>query len=160
MKRKATISECGKYRHDLYREWNNSKETMVWVMLNPYTADGSQDDNTIRKCIAYAKAWNYGSFHVVNLFDIRLTDSKELKKKENPFTHDCFQIALAKIKLCKGIVLCGWGNEGLIKERSQAFKQYMKFYNVKLFCLKTNKNGEPTHPLYLKKELTPVEYGR
>ena len=47
-------------------------------MLNPSTADETDDDPTIRRCIEFAKRDGYGGIHVVNLFAIRATDPKEL----------------------------------------------------------------------------------
>jgi hypothetical protein len=60
MKSNAVISECGRYRYRLYREWAQSERMpIMWVMLNPSTADASIDDPTIRRCIAFSKAWGY-----------------------------------------------------------------------------------------------------
>ena len=51
----AIISACGQYRYHLWRRWDELLPTMVWVMLNPSTADATEDDPTIRRCIGFAK---------------------------------------------------------------------------------------------------------
>jgi hypothetical protein len=53
-------------------------------MLNPSTADGKEDDPTIRRCIGFAKSWGNGSLEVVNLFGFRATDPKELLEVKDP----------------------------------------------------------------------------
>jgi hypothetical protein len=54
---------------------------LEWMMLNPSTADGTDDDATIRKCMKFARAWGYGGILVVNLLAWRETDSKLLKQR-------------------------------------------------------------------------------
>lgn len=44
------------------------------------------------------------------------------------------------------IVLC-WGNGGLHQGRS---KQVLELLQNDLYCIVTNKSGEPKHPLYIK----------
>jgi hypothetical protein len=50
----ATISPCGKYRYWLERKWGPGTP-QVFVMLNPSTADASEDDPTIRRCMGFAR---------------------------------------------------------------------------------------------------------
>jgi hypothetical protein len=75
--RGALLSEDGRYRYRLWRLWDDLAPVMVWVMLNPSTADADLDDPTIRKCIGFAKANRHGGIIVVNLFAWRATDPKE-----------------------------------------------------------------------------------
>jgi len=62
----ADVSECGRYRWSLRRSWmffgedgghRPGKGVCCFVMLNPSTADGTQDDPTIRRCINFAQSW-------------------------------------------------------------------------------------------------------
>lgn len=53
-------------------------------MLNPSKADASIDDPTLRRCISFAKFWDYGSLIVVNLFAFRTASPLELKKVDDP----------------------------------------------------------------------------
>ena len=56
----AAISDCGTYRYSLTREWAEGPR-LLFVMLNPSTADAEADDPTIRKCIGYAQREGFGS---------------------------------------------------------------------------------------------------
>ena len=66
MQRDACFSACGRYRWSLSRAWDAdlSKPWIAFIMLNPSTADAEQDDPTIRRCVAFAKAWGFGGLSV------------------------------------------------------------------------------------------------
>ncbi len=74
----AVLSPDGVYRYQLVREWDRARPRVAFLMLNPSTADATQNDPTIRKCIAFARSWGCGSLEVVNLFAFRATDPREL----------------------------------------------------------------------------------
>src|SRR5690606_19643797 len=67
----AVLSPDGRYRYQLWRTWDGAKAALGWVMLNPSTADASDDDPTIRRCISRAKAEGYGGILVCNLYAYR-----------------------------------------------------------------------------------------
>ena len=74
----AILSEDRKYRYILSRTWDETKPTVLFIGLNPSTADEKTDDPTIRKCINYAKCWGYGKILMANLFAFRNTILIEL----------------------------------------------------------------------------------
>jgi hypothetical protein len=66
IRRSADISACGRYRWWLRRSWDlwtpqgehvQGKGVCCFVMLNPSTADATQDDPTIRRCSRFARDW-------------------------------------------------------------------------------------------------------
>ncbi len=63
----AEISPCGRYRYRLGRAWGPAPRTMMFVMLNPSTADAYEDDPTIRRCVSFAKREGCTGIDVVNL---------------------------------------------------------------------------------------------
>ena len=70
LKTGAELSQCKNYRYALWRRWSEAP-AVLFVMLNPSTADESQDDATIRRCIAFAQQWGHGGIIVANLFALR-----------------------------------------------------------------------------------------
>ncbi|HDR1569813.1 TPA: DUF1643 domain-containing protein, partial [Pasteurella multocida] len=74
MNNNAIFSDCGTYRYVLWRIWDTLLPRITFIGLNPSTADESNDDPTIRRCINFAKKWGYGGIYMVNLFAYRSTD--------------------------------------------------------------------------------------
>jgi hypothetical protein len=55
-------------------------------------------------------------------------------------------------------VVCAWGNHGAHQERSKAVVKLLRDAGVKVHVLRTNANGEPAHPLYLRGDLKPQSW--
>ncbi|WP_248928653.1 DUF1643 domain-containing protein [Paenibacillus hamazuiensis] len=156
MKREAILK--GEYRYRLAREWEEGKPRIVWVMLNPSTADHLTDDNTISKCITYSKRWGFGSLEVVNLFAYRSTDPKNLHLCDNPVGDDNDSYILESIRDTP-MVIAAWGEHGRIRNRGKQVLELIRSAGVKVYALKKLKNGEPGHPLYLSNNVQPVLFG-
>lgn len=157
MIRSAWISECGQYRYHLLREWNPHDAKLTFCMLNPSTADGSVDDATIRRCMAFAKREGFGGIVVVNLFALRSTDSAALRTHPDPIgpQGDAVFRFLAKEQQGRKVVL-GWGADpAATPERVRAVTTLLREGGCTLRCLGITKDGHPRHPLYLRSD-TPV----
>jgi hypothetical protein len=143
VKSDAQFSECRKYRYALWRIWDESKPYVMFIGLNPSTADESEDDPTIKRCVDFAKSWGYGGLCMTNLFAYRSTDPAKLQIEQDPigFENDNWLRNLSK---SAGVVVAAWGNGGAYLGRSKEVTSMIK--NLK--CIKLNKTGEPAHPLY------------
>ncbi len=149
----ATFSDCRKYRYGLSRTWNGKKKTILFIGLNPSTANEKIDDPTIRRCINYAQNWGYGSLLMVNLFAYRATMPSELKNVKNPIGNDN-DLQIIELSKKADIAVAAWGNEGTLLNRDKEVKKILP----NLMCLKINKSGQPSHPLYQKKDLKLIKY--
>ena len=149
----ATFSDCRKYRYALSRTWDGKKKTVLFIGLNPSTADEKIDDPTIRRCINYAQNWGYGSLLMVNLFAYRATIPTELKNVKNPIGNDN-DLHITELLKKADLAVAAWGNEGSLLNRDKDVKKIIP----KLMCLKINKSGQPAHPLYQKKDLKLIKY--
>ena len=149
----ATLSDCRKYRYVLSRTWDRKKKTILFIGLNPSTADEQIDDPTIRRCINYAQNWGYGSLLMVNLFAYRATMPTELKKVKNPIGNDN-DLHIKELIKKVDLAVAAWGNEGSLLNRDKEIKKIIP----NLMCLKINKSGQPAHPLYQKKDLQLINY--
>lgn len=158
MEKNAVISDCGNYRYSLSRIWNSTKPTILFVMLNPSTADANQDDNTIRRCINFCKSWGYGGLVVCNLFAYRSTNPFELLNIIDPQGDDNFS-SLEYYAQLSEIIVCAWGNEPVLKKIPDHRKivEFIYQKKAKVHFLELSKNGVPKHPLYLKKDLLPIK---
>lgn len=149
----ATISECGTYRYTLTREWGEGRDGVLWIMLNPSTADAEQDDPTIRRCIAFSKAWGASRLEVVNLYAYRATDPRELLKAADPIGPDNDREIEQAILRATWIV-AAWGTKG--GERGGQIRRWLRerWYRTP-FTLGLTKDGHPRHPLYVPSSQEP-----
>lgn len=118
MEKSAILSADRKYRYVLTRIWDETKPTVVFIGLNPSTADEEVDDKTIRKCIGYAKRWGYGKLIMVNLFAFRSTDPSMLKRVEDPVGPDNDSYIQKCVSESNLVIAC-WGNHGKLLNRDK-----------------------------------------
>lgn len=151
MQRSAVISECGRYRYKLKRTWHPGMPEMMFLMLNPSTADHNVDDRTIRRCIDFAQRWGYGAFWVGNLFAFRSPYPEDLLRVADPVGESNDE-ALMEMADVSELIVAGWGAHGVHNGRDAAVKSML---TGRLHALKMTKEGHPWHPLYLPKTTTP-----
>jgi hypothetical protein len=84
MEKGADISANGLYRYSLWRIWEPTQPLVMFIGLNPSTADATTDDHTIRRCLRFSFDWGYGSLVMTNLFAFRATDPKVMLTAPSP----------------------------------------------------------------------------
>ena len=147
------MSKDRSYRYVLWRNWRASGKRVLFIGLNPSTADHLCDDPTIRRCIGFARAWGYDGMLVGNLFAFRSRRPDVLRKATSPIGPDNHKWLLEMASAADLHIAC-WGNAGRFMSQDQAVHKLFD----SLHCLKLNSTGTPAHPLYLRKSLTPVPF--
>ena len=84
IERGAVFSPNGVYRYSLSRVWKREKGLVLFLLLNPSTADANVLDPTLRRCMSFAEAWGYGGILVGNIFALRSTDPQFLYLSRDP----------------------------------------------------------------------------
>lgn len=156
LRRSAAISECGRYRWWLRRSWKHGGDGRVvcFVMLNPSTADAAADDPTVRRCMAFARAWGFSAVSVRNLFPLRATDPKELLTAADPTGGERGDLELMTATTAD-LVVVAWG-AGVPFGRDRQAAELLA--GVPLYCLGLTKAGQPRHPLYVRGDVRPAVY--
>jgi len=140
------------HRYTLTRIWSQ-KPLVQFIGLNPSTADEVQNDPTVTRCINFAHSWGFGGMVMTNLFAFRATKPKDLWKAADPVGPDN-DFWLQHISSESEIVVGAWGTLG---ERLDRARQVIPLLpESKIRVLGLTKNGQPKHPLYLKKSLKPL----
>ncbi|MDE5416277.1 DUF1643 domain-containing protein [Alkalihalobacillus sp. MEB203] len=121
---------------------------VVFVMLNPSTANAEEDDTTTKRCIKFAQKWGCGSLEIVNLFAYRATKYEELKYLPKadaigPENEKYLTRALDSASL----IVIAWGENCTIHQRHKDIPNLFAGYD--LYCLGQTKQGFPRHPLYI-----------
>jgi hypothetical protein len=139
----AAFSKDRKHRYWLYRIWDESLPLIMFIGLNPSTANETEPDNTIKRVTSIAKHNGYGGFYMCNLFTYISTDPEKLNIEQGNDEHS--DLALRCVRAFCEHVCFAWGNFktfGRDKEIEAMFN--------KAVALKINQNGSPKHPLYCR----------
>lgn len=158
MIRAAEISADELYRYALWRRWDELDlfpGRVCWIMLNPSTADGDEDDATIRRCIDFSKAWGFGGLVVVNLFAYRATKPTQLLEPVcDPIGPDNDEWIRNESHNAQATVIA-WGAMPFAKGRAQ---KIIESLDTDLHCLGLTDSGAPRHPLYVPKDTELIPY--
>ncbi len=136
------------YRYSLWRTWSIDHPRIVFIMLNPNTAGATYSDPTIRRCIQFARNWNYGSVEVVNLFAWCAPDPRALLHVADPIGPDNNHYLTQAISRAHNIV-AAWGIYGSLLSRDHAVLDLLAA-REQTYCLGLTKDGHPRHPLHVK----------
>jgi hypothetical protein len=159
IERTALISPCGRYRYKLGRRWAEG-HTVLWVMLNPSTADANTDDATIRRCVKYSRALGFGALLVGNLYPLRATDPRELipyvrdarNFPELAMAYDSNREYVRQMSQESIETICAWGANPLAAHGKKFVCDIRGHYAT--FCLGLTSSGAPFHPLQRTQKLT------
>lgn len=158
--RGAILSPCEKYRYKLWRIWDITKPDVLFIMLNPSTADATKDDPTITRCINFAKSWGYGGLYVGNLCAFR-TKKPEILHKAHFENFDVVgprnNEYISEMARHASLIIYAWGAHGLTYSFQVAKLKHFIGNHVP-HCLYILGSGLPGHPLYLPKNLTPKPF--
>ncbi len=148
--------EDGEYRYALRRVWDRSLGSVLFVMMNPSTADPFVDDPSVAKCQRYARAWGYGTLLVGNTFAYRATNQKRLMQVADPVGPKNDQWLL-KMAAQAGMIVLAFGKpHNNLRQRGRDVVELLKRSGHEMHVLKLCKDGTPSHPLYLRGTLMPA----
>lgn len=150
----AVLSDCGKHRFKLWRTWNPGAPRVLFIMLNPSTADHTKDDPTIRRCISLANQWGFGGLMVGNLFPCRSSNPDDIHQLWDPAFDGQNERALRRMASQCGTVVFAWGCHPSVGIRNAAI---ISMFPAAMVIQKTM-YGHPRHPLYIKNGVVPAPY--
>lgn len=163
--RGAVLSEDRLYRYHLWRTENNRhREHVLFIGLNPSTADETEDDMTIAKCQKFTKLWGFKGFHMLNLYAFRATLPEDLVRAESPVQEPgpiprTDNLLAYYSQRCGKVVVC-WGT--VAAKHRKALKWDERLTTVlglidrPIYCLGKTADGSPRHPSRLA-YATPLE---
>ena len=156
----AVISRCEKYRYKLTRTWDEKKGKVLFIMLNPSTANHIENDLTTIRCINFAEKWGYGGIMIGNIYPFRAKRPKDLKKWLNTSNNGLWEHregnidAVHQMAEQADLIVCAWGcnYKGNIPDWVEELGD--------LHYLELCDDGiTPKHPLgNLSKDLVPINY--
>jgi hypothetical protein len=148
----AIISDCEHYRYRLERHGLSGAGAIAWIMVNPSTADATNDDQTIKKVIGFSERAGAGWFIVGNKFAFRAKDITALRTAADPRGPDNDR-HLREIMSEAPVVVAAWGPLAKLpqhlRRRWRTVAGIADELGITLMCLGTANDGQPLHPLTL-----------
>lgn len=156
--------EHSQYRYALRRDWTDEvglftavhQGAVLFLMLNPSTADATKDDPTVAKCVRLARRWGFSALEVRNIFAFRSTDPWALRKAADPVgPMNNAAIAEAVLHPETRLIVAAWGVHGTYLERGAEVRDLLLRAGKPVQCFLVmgplaplTQQGQPAHPLY------------
>lgn len=158
----ARISPCERYRHFLSRDWTpegQSPRAILWIGMNPSTADAFVSDPTVRREETYSREWGYSLYYKGNILDWRATKPSDLPVDPAVARSSDNLPSILEMAASAEVVIAAFGRlhkryHPIIAETIEALRATGK----PLLCMGRNQDGSPKHPLYLRKDLRPSPF--
>ena len=149
----AVDNECQfspdrRHRYSLIHRWNPlfGDRLILWIGLNPSTADEAKLDPTLTRIADFSKRAGFDGFWMANLFALRTPYPEEMMKADEPVGPENDAWLLRAAERCERIV-AAWGVTGTYQARADAVVRLLA--GRELSCLGTTQDGHPRHPLYV-----------
>lgn len=150
----AVFDPARTYRYRLRRAWAAPPApVLIFLLLNPSTADATQDDPTLRRCVGFARRWGFGALEVVNLFAYRSPDPNALHRVPDPIGADNDRHILDALRAAD-LAVAAWGAGGSYLGRGEVVAARAERLTP-LWHLGLTAGGQPRHPLYLPATTRP-----
>ena len=149
MERSAVVASeaTGEYRYYLSRRWGGGK-SMVFILLNPGTADELYDDPITEKCIAIAKRHGCTAIEVVCVYGFVAKNVRDLHHADDPIGPDNLHHVAFALNGPLRPVVCAWGS-GASQDDADHIMSYLLYQRISAKCLGMDEHGNPLHPLTL-----------
>ena len=162
------------YRYWLHRDIGTDERRVLFIMLNPSDALslGSPDtpadnDQTVTRCIDFARSWRCRDLTVVNLFASRSACTDDLLKDPTGSIGEhndaAIEWAIQSIHDAdNGRVVCAWGDLGILCCRNCYVLDKLTCLGIDAYCFGlTDKKRHPKHPSRLSgdTEIVPLPIG-
>jgi hypothetical protein len=149
----AEFSVCRKHRFALWRIWDKSKPLVMFIGLNPSTANESANDHTIKRVRSIVNYNGFGGFYMMNCFSFISTDPDKLIYEGDNTENNKWLLKISQ--LCDEIVFA-WGVFKIVQLKGRDKELRGMFPNAK--ALRITKAGCPWHPLLIPKKTKFIDY--
>ena len=132
---------------------------IVFLMLNPSTADAFKLDPTVNECRKRSIALGADMLEVVNLFALRSPYPTDLRKAARGSRGDDTVNDQAIINACLDarMVIAAWGNGGDLDNREAHVLKLLREHDIKLHHRGRTNGGAPKHPLARGRHRIPAD---
>ena len=169
----ARFSACGTYRYELGGDIEPQDalfratdiRMILWLMLNPSKANALKGDNTVDATVRFSELWGFNRFMVGNLYGYCATDPKDMEQAHRagadvvgPDNDAAIGEMVDRVGSLNGRIMVAWGaGPKPARMRDLHAQRVATVLRIagEVWCLKTNEDGSPVHPLYQRMDTRP-----
>jgi len=148
METPCTFSPDRKHRYSLVHRWNPlfGDRLILWIGLNPSTADEAQLDPTLTRIRSFSQREGFDGFWMANLFGLCTPYPKKMMAAPDHVGPGNDAAFLESTDRCEKIVAT-WGL--CVEFQARADVVVKRFAGREPWCLGSTQDGHPHHPLYV-----------
>lgn len=148
------------HRPVLWREWGMpDARPVLFVGMNPSTADAECNDPTVVREIDRAMRWRVSAYRKVNVMDLRATDPRRLVEPgASPRSAMNLKAIAGEAAFAVRVVLAFGALPPPLRLFAEEAVAELRRLRITLWCLGTTADGSPRHPLYLPKSAGLMEW--
>ncbi len=155
----AEFSVCRRYRPRLWRQWPQPGPTVLWIGMNPSTADATFDDPTCRREGDFTRAWGGSRYLKGNVLDWRATRPQDLPDAAQASSNRNLE-ALDEMAREADLIVAAHGRlhrryHAILRDVLLTLRDAAR---GPIQCLAVHRDGSARHPLYLPVGLRPMPY--
>ena len=147
----ARFNKNRTHRYALWRVWDTNAPKVMFIGLNPSTADENKEDPTLKRVIQFSKDWGFGGVFMCNLFSF-ITPYPEELQIDTGISENKRWLKYYSKKTTE--IVCAWGAHKAAPNRAKMVYRFMR----KATALQLNNDGSPRHPLYVKSDVKRVSF--
>lgn len=161
---KFSADRLYRYTLECHWAWTSTPgwqpKRIMWIGLNPSTADERALDPTLKRIESFSKKWGFDAFVMTNLFAFRATDPKDMFAAGDPIGPENDQHLLETAAQC-GKIVAAWGAgqlAGAFLLRAGRVRTLLEPFRDRIVCVGTTRDGFPRHPLYVRGDTPPIPF--
>lgn len=162
--RRALFSPCEQFRYLLEIVWPSpaalrAVDMLPFIGLNPSTATHAENDQTIRRCVVFARALGFRGLRMLNVAAFRATAPRDMLRAPDPIGPEhSLDFLRAMAEDAPFLVAC-WGSAGAHSRLAARTRELRTEFGGRLRAFGLTANGQPLHPLYLPHSAALSELG-
>jgi hypothetical protein len=153
--------EDDQYRLWLLRNWSGGIDTpiVLWIGMNPSTADARVNDPTISRIIEFSRSFGYRACVICNVMDYRATHPADLcRESVVPSSDKNVETIVRLAKVAREVILCHGLVPKALQKYAAAAVAALRSHRINLHCMGRTATGSPRHPLYLRSDTQPEPF--
>lgn len=140
------VGDRDEHRLELWRIWGDPKPFVLWIGMNPSTAEADVDDNTVRIEQRFSREWGFAAYCKTNVMSYRVTNPAGLLQPGvNPADQRNLDIILGLAQQAGTVVLTIGSLPPRLRPYGETVVRVLANAGIQMKCLGVTADGSPRH---------------